>query len=89
VVNLLQEAGVPAGLVQDAEDLSKDPQLVARNFFVHLEHPVLGSTISDRSPIRLQENQAGDWKAGLLLGEDNQYLFLELPSFAESHACVP
>jgi crotonobetainyl-CoA:carnitine CoA-transferase CaiB-like acyl-CoA transferase len=84
VVQLLQEAGVPAGLVQNADDLAKDPNLKAREFFVPLEHPVLGSTISDGSPINFDGRFGGDWKAAPLLGEDNQYVYLELLGLKES-----
>jgi benzylsuccinate CoA-transferase BbsF subunit len=78
VVSLLQEVGVPAGVVENAEDLAKDPQLMARDFFIHLEHPILGSTTSDRSPIRFEEDLTVGWKAAPLLGEGNQYVFIEL-----------
>jgi benzylsuccinate CoA-transferase BbsF subunit len=83
VVSLLQEAGVPAGVVQNAEDLARDPQLVARDFFIHLEHPILGSTISDRSPIRFEDDLTVGWKAGPILGEDNRYVFIELLGLTE------
>jgi crotonobetainyl-CoA:carnitine CoA-transferase CaiB-like acyl-CoA transferase len=83
VVHLLQEAGISAGVVQNAEDLSRDPQLEARKFFVQLQHPVLGKTISDRSPIRFEEDLTVDWKAAPQLGEDNRYVFLELLGFTE------
>lgn len=83
MVSLLQEAGISSGVVQNAEDLSKDPQLMARNFFVQLQHPVLGKTVSDRSPIRFEEDFTVDWKAAPLLGEDNRYVFLELLGFTE------
>jgi crotonobetainyl-CoA:carnitine CoA-transferase CaiB-like acyl-CoA transferase len=83
VVSLLQEAGVPAGVVQNAEDLAKDPQLIARDFFIQLEHPILGSTTSDRSPIRFEEDLTVGWKAGPLLGEDNRYVFLKLLGLTE------
>jgi crotonobetainyl-CoA:carnitine CoA-transferase CaiB-like acyl-CoA transferase len=78
VVIVLQEAGISAGVVQSAEDLSRDPQLMARDFFVQLEHPVLGSTLSDGCPIRVKESRTAHWKAAPLLGEDNQYVFMEL-----------
>jgi crotonobetainyl-CoA:carnitine CoA-transferase CaiB-like acyl-CoA transferase len=84
VVNLLQKAGVPAGVVQSAEDLAKDPQLIARDFFVHLEHPVLGKTVSDASPIRFKEGPTMGWKAAPLLGEDNRYVYMELLGLTES-----
>ena len=83
VVGRLQEAGVSAGLVQNAKDLANDPQLRARDFFVQLEHPVLGKTMSDRSPIRFEEDLTAGWKAAPQLGEDNRYVFLELLGFSE------
>jgi crotonobetainyl-CoA:carnitine CoA-transferase CaiB-like acyl-CoA transferase len=84
VVSLLQEAGVPSGVVQNAEDLSKDPQLLARGFFIQLNHPLLGETVSDRSPIRFEEDVTVGWKAAPLLGEDNRSVFLELLGLTES-----
>jgi benzylsuccinate CoA-transferase BbsF subunit len=84
VVNLLQKAGIPSGVIQNAEDLSRDPQLVARDFFVQLQHPVLGKTISDRSPIRFEEDSTVDWKAAPQLGADNRYVFLELLGLTEN-----
>jgi crotonobetainyl-CoA:carnitine CoA-transferase CaiB-like acyl-CoA transferase len=84
VVSLLKEAGISSGVVQNAGDLSRDPQLMARNFFVQLEHPVLGKIISDRSPIRFEEDSTVDWNAAPLLGEDNRYVFLELLGLTES-----
>ncbi len=84
VVLLLQEAGVSSGVVQNAEDLSRDPQLEARDFFVQLDHPVLSQTISDRSPIRFKEDHTVGWKAAPRLGEDNRSVFLELLGLTES-----
>jgi crotonobetainyl-CoA:carnitine CoA-transferase CaiB-like acyl-CoA transferase len=83
VVQLLQGVGVSAGVVQNAEDLAKDPQLIAREFFVKLDHPVLGETISNKSPIGFKDNPKDDWNAAPLLGEDNRYVFMELLDFTE------
>jgi crotonobetainyl-CoA:carnitine CoA-transferase CaiB-like acyl-CoA transferase len=83
LVNLLQEAGVPAGVVQNASDLAKDPQLLARDYFVRLHHPVLGDTISDASPIKFAGGTRNDWKASPLLGQDNRYVYLELLGLTE------
>jgi crotonobetainyl-CoA:carnitine CoA-transferase CaiB-like acyl-CoA transferase len=83
VVNLLQKARVPTGVVQNAEDLAKDPQLIAREFFIHLEHPTLGETISDASPIKFKGDSTMDWKAAPLLGEDNRYVYMELLGLTE------
>jgi crotonobetainyl-CoA:carnitine CoA-transferase CaiB-like acyl-CoA transferase len=83
LVNLLQEAGVPAGVVQNASDLAKDPQLLARDYFVRLHHPVLGDTISDASPIKFAGGTRDDWKSSPLLGQDNRYVYLELLGLTE------
>lgn len=82
-VTILQEAGVPAGVVQNAGDLAQDPHLAARKFFVHLKHPVLGRTLNDRPPIRFTEDETGSWKAAPQLGEDNRYVFRELLGLTE------
>lgn len=83
LVDLLQEKGVPSGVVQNAEDLAKDPHLAARRFFIQLEHPVLGSTTSDTSPIKFKGETQFEWKAAPLLGEDNRYVYLELLGLTE------
>ncbi|MFQ5486005.1 MAG: CaiB/BaiF CoA transferase family protein [Desulfobacterales bacterium] len=78
VVELLQKAGVRAGIVQNAQDLANDPQLLKRNYFVHLKHPILEDTISDRSPIRFYQSSSPNWRSSPLLGEDNRYVFMDL-----------
>lgn len=42
-MDLLQGAGVPAGIVANAEDLFRDPQLQHRRAFITLDHPEIGS----------------------------------------------
>jgi len=78
VMTLLQGVGVAAGLVQDAADLSQDPQLKARGFFVELDHPVLGKTSSDGSPIKLSDTPAHFQQAAPLLGQHNDYVYRHL-----------
>jgi len=84
-VSLLNEVGVPAGIVQNAEDLAHDPHLTARNYFVGLNHCILGSTVSDDQPIKWSSGSRSrnNWKAAPLLGEDNRYVFMELLGFSE------
>jgi crotonobetainyl-CoA:carnitine CoA-transferase CaiB-like acyl-CoA transferase len=83
VVNLLQQGGIAAGAVQNAEDLANDPHLIARDFFIPLEHPVLGRIVADASPIKFKKNSRDKWKAAPLLGEDNRYVYTELLGFTE------
>jgi benzylsuccinate CoA-transferase BbsF subunit len=74
---LLQKQGVAAGVVQNARDLAQDPQLKERGFFVELDHPEMGKTISDASPVRLSDSPPR-YRPAPLLGQDNEYVYGEL-----------
>ena len=77
-VKLLQQAGVPAGVVQSAADLANDRQLLSNDFFASLDHPVLGELKTDGYPFKLKGSQQVSWKASPLLGADNQYVYGQL-----------
>jgi len=83
VVELLQRAGVPSGIVQNAEDLAKDPQLMKRDFFTNLNHPHHGELRTDTYPIRFGDQSQYHWKSSPLLGEDNNYVFGEILGLSE------
>ncbi len=83
VMALLQGQGVAAGVVQDASDLANDPQLRSRGFFVELDHPELGRTISDATPIKLSETPAKYSRAAPMQGQDNDYVYGELLGMSE------
>jgi crotonobetainyl-CoA:carnitine CoA-transferase CaiB-like acyl-CoA transferase len=83
VMRILQDAGVPAGVVQTAEELARDPQLLARDFFMCLEHPVLGSLLTDTCPMRFTGKLHIDRNPAPLFGQDNRYVFRELLGFTE------
>jgi benzylsuccinate CoA-transferase BbsF subunit len=74
---LLQKQGVAAGAVKDARDLAQDPQLKERGFFIELDHPEMGKTISDANPIRLLETPPS-YRSAPLLGQDNDHVYGEL-----------
>jgi crotonobetainyl-CoA:carnitine CoA-transferase CaiB-like acyl-CoA transferase len=78
VADCLQQAGIAAGVVQNAEDLANDPQLAAGNFFTSLNHPVLGEIKTDTYPIKFKNCRQTPWQPSPLLGEANQYVFEEL-----------
>lgn len=78
VMTVLQEHGVAAGVVQNARDLANNPQLKERGFFIELEHPELGKTISDATPIKLSGTPARYRRTAPLPGRDNDYIFRQL-----------
>lgn len=83
IMSQLQEAGIAAGVVQNARDMAEDPQLSARSFFIPVSHPVLGETTLDSTPIRLNRTPARFQRAAPLLGQDNTYVYRELLGLSE------
>ena len=66
----LQAAGVPAGLVANAQDVCvRDPQLAARGHFVVVPTPEGGTVRMDGPPYVLSETPARVGGSGPLLGE--------------------
>lgn len=79
IMKLLQDVGVRAGAVQNAEDLNEtDPQVAAREVFFEMDHPVIGEARFEGVPIRFSATTPDNWRSGPLLGEDNDYVFGEI-----------
>ena len=59
--------------IQDAKDIAKSPQLAARDFFVKVEHPELGDTLTYCGPwARMNETPLAKWVHPPLIGEHNR-----------------
>jgi benzylsuccinate CoA-transferase BbsF subunit len=83
VMMLMQKAGVPAGVVNDGEDLlTRDPQLKSRGYYVYLDHPEAGRIAHDGLTFNLSETP-GEIRRAPLLGEHNDYVFKEVLGFSE------
>ena len=80
---VLQQAGVPSGPVQNAKEVAEDPQHEARAFFVETTHPQEGPLFSDRTPLWQDQDVVPPWKAAPLMGEDNFYVYRELLGMSE------
>ena len=65
----LQDAGVPAGPVNITPDMTADPQVQARGFFVPLE---LGPTPMPGNPVKMAGIGSDDWTPCPRLGADNR-----------------
>ena len=75
---LLRTAGVPCGEIADYGDVFNDEHLLARKFFVDLEHPVLGTLRGLGSPMRLGRTPVRHRRAGPRLGEHTADVLREL-----------
>jgi len=71
----LQAVGVPAGVVQTAEDLWRDPQLRARDYTVMMEHPDLGMVEHPGMTVRLHASPGQIQRPVGRLGEANEAVF--------------
>lgn len=78
VMKLLQGAGVMAGASLGLDELVSDPQLREREFFIDMEHPVMGKLCLAGLPWRLSDCSRGNYYSPPLLGEHNDYVFGEL-----------
>ena len=87
VFQLLQQAGVAAGVVQDGSDLARDPQLRERNAFPRISHPAIADAMVEGVAVKLSRTPGGPRHHGPMLGEHNDYVFNELvPSLLASGA---
>src|SRR5262249_22314621 len=78
VMQRLQAVGVPAGVVETAEDvMDTDPQLRARTWHIPLEHPVLGVMGHPVPPYRLLGTPA-QVSTAPTMGEHNFMICTEL-----------
>jgi|HigsolmetaAR203D_1030402.scaffolds.fasta_scaffold02810_2 formyl-CoA transferase len=71
VMDILGNAGVPAGAILDTMDVTNDPYLRQRGTMVEIDHPVRGKVVIPGNSIRLSEFEV-PIKPSPLLGEHNE-----------------
>jgi crotonobetainyl-CoA:carnitine CoA-transferase CaiB-like acyl-CoA transferase len=75
VMEKMQAAGVPAGVVQNIEDLmSRDPHIKARGYYEKVDHPPIGEIIPEGNPIKLSLTPGSFRTPAPLLGEHNEHI---------------
>lgn len=78
-MRLLQARGVPAGVVQTAEDvLDHDEHMKARGYYAYLDHPEAGRNAYDGPQFRLSETPARLQARAPLLGEHNDFVLRDV-----------
>ena len=83
VMQMMQAAGVPAGVVQNAQDiLENDPQLKERGFLVPLEHQVLGVFDHPTPPYKLLKTKA-QVRTSPCFGEHTEYICTQLVGMSD------
>jgi len=83
VMNILQEAGVAAGMVRTAKDVIDCPQLKHRHYFWTLEHPEIGEQIYPGSSFILSKTPAQLKMAAPCLGQHTEYVCKDVLGMSE------
>lgn len=84
VMQILQAAGVAAGVVQTMQDIvENDPQLKARNFLLPLKHPVIGVFGHPAPPYKLLKTEA-QVRTSPCLGEHTEYICTQLLGMSDA-----
>lgn len=78
LMNILQESGVAAVPSFDLPDFVSDPHLQERDWFTEVEHPEAGKNVWVNPPWKLSATPAGITRPAPLMGQHNEYVFLEL-----------
>ena len=77
-LELLKDAGVPAGPVLNVSDMLKHPQTLAREMVVETEHPSLGPIETIGFPVKFSETPATIKYGAPRIGEDTKAVLAEL-----------
>lgn len=75
---LMNEHGVPCGLIYKAEDMIADPHFEAREAIVEVDHPDFGKIKMQNVAPRLSETPGAVRHVGPALGEHNDYVYGEV-----------
>ena len=77
VMELMQAAGVAAGVVQTSQDMHADPQLKHRNHYWVLDHPETGPATYDSPAYKLSKTPSQARMPAPCLGEHNAFVCTE------------
>ncbi|MBM4463644.1 MAG: CoA transferase [Chloroflexi bacterium] len=85
VISLLQSAGVPAGVVQNGQDLLEhDSQLRHRHHFWAFDHHETGQHVTEMAPYRLSCSPGEPKWAAPCLGEHNHYICTQILGMSDA-----
>jgi crotonobetainyl-CoA:carnitine CoA-transferase CaiB-like acyl-CoA transferase len=79
----LRQAGVSAYVVMRASDLLEDPQLLARDYFVELDHANIGSARYDGAATTFSSTPSAPTHAGPTIGQHSFEVLSEILGYGE------
>jgi formyl-CoA transferase len=85
VLDLMDQFGVPAGLIYRAPDMLEDPHFQARNAIVSVPHPDFGELKMQNVAPKLSETPGSIRSPSPSLGQHNDEVYRELLGLTEEH----
>jgi crotonobetainyl-CoA:carnitine CoA-transferase CaiB-like acyl-CoA transferase len=79
----LRDAGVPAYVALRATDFHTDPQLAARDFFIELEHAVIGRALFDGPVTMFSDTPSRPTHAGPLIGQHTMEVLRDVLGYSD------
>jgi crotonobetainyl-CoA:carnitine CoA-transferase CaiB-like acyl-CoA transferase len=79
----LQAAKVPAGMVMDESDVLADPHVKARGFFQKVTHPEAGTHLNPTFAWKMSKTPNEIRRYAVRLGEDNEYVYKKVLGFSD------
>ncbi|HXV79392.1 MAG TPA: CoA transferase [Candidatus Binatia bacterium] len=83
IMDRLQRAGVPSGVVQTGEDLTNDPHLKDRGFIVAVENPRLGHIVLPSFPLQFANAKLTRRWEFPVLGRDTQAVLRDVVGYTD------
>jgi formyl-CoA transferase len=77
-MEILLEAGFPAGPLYNYKEVFEDPHTLAREMMVEMNHPVEGTVKGLGIPVKLSETPGGIRRPAPLLGEHTEETLMGL-----------
>jgi len=77
-VKLLTENNIPCTTINSVDKVVKNPQVLARDMIVEVEHPLVGAQKLAGIPIKFSKTPGTIHKPAPMLGEDNETILKEL-----------
>ncbi len=81
-MNILQEAGVPAGAVMNQADAFADPHIQSREFFRETYQADRGTHLYPGPLYRMSDTPLGIRRGPAMLGQDNEYVYRDLLGYS-------
>ncbi|CAM3594541.1 CaiB/BaiF CoA-transferase family protein [Erysipelothrix urinaevulpis] len=82
-IDILNDVGVPNGPINKIEDVVNDPQVIAREMIVEVDHPTAGKISIPGVPIKMSETQGEVRMAAPVLGQNTEEVLKEILNYSD------